>query len=240
MLKLWGDPSGPVLAVAGLALEARLAGGPGIRALAGGGDAAALASAIEREVAGGARALISFGIAGALAPSLAPGTLVVAGGVCAADAAPGLATDARWSAALLRLIPDAVLGDLYGSDMILADARHKAGLHARSGAVAVDMESHVAARIAAAHGLPFAVLRAVADPSDRNLPPAALVGMRSEGGVDIAAVLLSLASSPGQIGALLRIALDARAALSALARGRRLAGDRLGCPDLDELSLHVV
>ena len=239
-MKLWGDPSGPVLAVAGLALEARLAGGPGIRALAGGGDTAALAAAIEREVARGARALISFGIAGALAPSLVRGALVVASGVCAAGASPSLATDARWSAALLRLIPDAVSGELYGSEIILADARHKAKLHARSGAIAVDMESHVAGRIAAAHGLPFAVLRAIADPADRSLPPAALVGMRSQGGVDLAAVLRSIAGSPSQLGALLRIALDARAALSALARGHRLAGDRLGCSDLDELPLHVV
>ena len=221
-------------------MEARLAHGPGIRALAGGGDAAALVLAIEREVAGGARALISFGIAGALAPSLGPGAIIVASGVGETDGAPRLATDTRWSAALLRLIPDAVSADLVGSDTILATARDKAELQARTGAHAVDMESHIAARIAAAHRLPFAVLRAIADPADRSLPPAALVGMRRHGGVDLAAVLRSLVGSPAQIGALLQTALDARAALGALARGRRLAGDRLGCPNLDELPLHVI
>ncbi len=54
----------PVVAVTGLAMEARIASGPGVRAIAGGGNARLLILALERELARGASAVISFGIAG--------------------------------------------------------------------------------------------------------------------------------------------------------------------------------
>jgi hypothetical protein len=90
-----------------------------------------------------------------------------------------------------------------------------------SGAVAVDMESHVAARLAAHYGLPFAALRIIADPAERSLPAAALVGMRPDGSTDIAAVLRALGRRPSDLPALIRTALDARAAFAALHRDRR-------------------
>ena len=40
------------------------------------------------------------------------------------------------------------------------------------------MESHIVAQLAARMRLPFAVLRVIADPAERAIPPAALVGMR--------------------------------------------------------------
>ncbi len=82
------------------------------------------------------------------------------------------------------------------------------------------MESHVAARLAALHGLPFAALRVVADPAERSLPPAALVGMRPDGTTDIGAVLRSLGRAPRQLPGLIRTGLDARAAFSALKSSR--------------------
>lgn len=246
-MKVWGDPEGAVLAASGLGTEARLAGGPGVRALAGGGDSHALAVAIEREVEtgtrggtrGGTGALVSFGIAGALSPRLRPGDLIVAGSVVGPAPGARWVCNRRWSSALLASIPGACAADIAGSETICADAASKAELYARTGAVAVDMESHVVGRLAALHGLPFVVLRAIADPADRNVPAAARIAMQSNGGIDLAAVLMSLARSPGQFGALLAIARDARTALGALARGRRLAGDRLGA-NLDELALHVI
>ncbi len=102
------------------------------------------------------------------------------------------------------------------------------------------MESHVAARVAAEHGLPFFALRAIADPLARTLPPATLIAMRPDGGIDLHAVMRSVAHRPRQLPQLMRIGLDARRALGALARGRRLLGDRLGYADLDELVLHVI
>ena len=238
-MKCRGDRAGKVLAVGGLPSEARIAAGPGVRAIAGGGDGLALGAAIEREIATGARALLSFGIAGALDPTLVTGALIVARSVWSARASPLLA-DTRWSQTLLRLLPDAIEGELAGSDGIVDSAAAKAAWRARSGALAVDMESHIVAAIASRHGLPFVALRAVADTADRHVPHAATVAMRAGGGVDLLAVLASLARGPAQLGDLFRLAGDSRRALRALLHGRQRLGDSLGYADLDELALHVV
>ena len=119
-----------------------------------------------------------------------------------------------------------------GVDMPLADVAGKAALHRASGADLVDMESHIGARIAARHGLPFAALRAVTDPAHRALPHAATVGMRPDGKVDLAAILGSLRRDPRQIPGLIRTGLDARAAFAALLRCRQLLGCRFASLDL--------
>ncbi len=206
--------------------------------MAGGGSSLALANAIERELAAGAAAIISFGIAGALVSQLAPGALIVASTIV--GSAENFPVDAQWTSALLRRLPAAIEAPLAGRDTLVGDPDSKARLHTETGASAVDMESHIAARAAAEHGLPFVALRAIADPLARTLPPAALIAMRADGGIDLHAVLRSVAHSPRQLPQLLRIALDAQRALGTLARGRRLLGNRLGYADLDELVLHVI
>ncbi len=94
------------------------------------------------------------------------------------------------------------------------------------------MESHVVARIAVKYALPFAVLRVIADPSERALPTAVLAGMRADGSTDAPAVLRALAGDPGQIPALVRVATDAGRAFWGLFRCHRRAGPGLGLFDL--------
>ena len=104
----------------------------------------------------------------------------------------------------------------------------KAGLHKATGAVAADMESHLVARLALRARRPFAVLRVIGDPAERALPPAALIGMRPDGHVNLAAVLASLLRNPRQLPDLMRVASDVRIAMSALTRCRRALGPQLG------------
>ena len=64
------------------------------------------------------------------------------------------------------------------------------------------MESLIAGRFALERRTPFAILRAVADPADRDLPPLVLSAVDSDGRIKAAAVaaegLSALpASSPG-------------------------------------------
>lgn len=231
-----------VLAVTGLGAEARIARGPGVRTVAGGGRALRLEHDLEREVECGVRAIVSFGIAGALAPALRPGAVAIATGVISGSG-PGArwyATDARWTAALVERLPRAMTGPFAGSDVVVADRAAKEALAASTRAIAVDMESHVAARVASRHALPFAVVRTIVDPLDRIVPRAAMHAMRPDGSVDVAAVLRALALGPRELPDLLRIGRDARVALRALGRSRRLLGDDLGLPDLDQLLLDVV
>jgi hypothetical protein len=204
-----------VNAITGLAAEAAIAERAGLAAICGGGDRAATAAAIARAREAGAEALLSFGIAGGLAPSLRPGSLVIADRVAEVAALP------------LDLPLAARRGTVLGAAVPVATALEKAALFARTGALCVDLESDLVAR----SGLPYAVLRAVADPASRELPPAALVGLRPDGSPDLAAVLRALARAPRQLPALLRLAWETRAALASLrrtlprGRGRRLFGE---------------
>lgn len=226
-----------VVAATGLALEARIARGPGVRAVVGGGNAGMLARLLTDEVAGGAAAIISIGIAGGLSPDMKPGTLVIGRAVLARGAATP--TDERWRAALAERLPNAVCADVYGSDAVVAACDAKARLHTETQACVVDTESHVVAAVAQRHALPFAVLRVVSDPAVRALPPAACVPLSADGGPDIPAVLASLVRRPAQLLALAQTGIDAAAALVALLRGRRRLGASLAYPDLRELLLDV-
>jgi adenosylhomocysteine nucleosidase len=221
------DSGGFVLVATGLAREARIAAGPGARAIAVGVDARRLAIALEREIAHGAVAVMSFGLAGGLAPGVAPGTSVLARGIVCDDGYRRC--DERWTQAMAARLSDAIVADLASRDAPLADVAGKRSLHAATGAVAVDTESHVAARVAQAHGLPFAAFRVVVDPADRALPPAAARAIDGDGRLDWASVLRSFATTPSQLPLVVRSALDARAAFAALLRGRRRLGPHLGC-----------
>ena len=125
-------------------------------------------------------------------------------------------------------------GAIAGSDAMVVDAVGKAALHIATGALAVDMESHVAAAFAAVHKLPFAALRVISDGADRALPKAAQAGMKPDGGMDVLAVLKALARDPRQLPALIRTGLEAEVAFRQLALLNRhhLLG-RLGVGDPD-------
>jgi len=232
------DPPVALLAVCGLDIEVRIVASPFVRTVAGGGDRRALAAAIHRHLDDGATALISFGLAGALDPSLRAGALVVPDAIVHGGRREPV--DLRWTDMLRRALPEAAHGVLAGSDVIVADADAKRDLRCATEACAVDTESHVAARIARERGVPFVALRAISDGAHRSLPPAATVAMRPDGRIDLVAVLRSVLGSPGQLPGLVRTGVDTQAALRSLRRGRRLLGARLGYADLDELPVDVV
>jgi adenosylhomocysteine nucleosidase len=224
-----------ILAVTGLRREASILRGTGLKVVVGGGRAAALEAALAREAA--AEGVVSIGLAGALDPELSPGDWVTATAVL--SEAGDHPTDPHWTAEILGRLAPRGYGPILGSDRMLVAAADKKAAHLRCGALAVDMESHVAARAAARLQAPFAAIRVVSDSAGADLPPAVLVGMKADGGMALGAVLLDLARNPRQLPALLRTGRDAERAFRALADGRRLLGPRIGLPDLMQLPLDV-
>src|SRR4029077_10979717 len=95
-------------------------------------------------------------------------------------------------------------GQFFGSDVVIEKPATKAGLHNTTGALAVDMESQVAARFAKARNLPLAGLRVISDDASHVLPPAALVAMKPDGGIALGRVLGSLRRRRRQVPALAR------------------------------------
>jgi adenosylhomocysteine nucleosidase len=227
----------PIVAVTGLAIEARIVAGDGVRTVAAGSDGRRLAAALEREFSRGATAIMSIGIAGGLVAAMKRGRWLVADAVVTRTAR--WPVDAGWAMALGQRLPGAARGALVGMDAIAASAAEKRALGDATGAIAVDTESHVVAAFAATHGIPFAVFRVVADPVERAIAPAATRAMRSDGSVNPRAVLGSVVRAPHQLPALWRNALDARIAFRALSRGCRLLGPGLGYPNLGQFLLDV-
>ena len=222
-----------VVAVTGMAKEARLASRPGVVAVGAGGNPDRLRALLAGRDASGCRAVLSIGIAGGLDPALVPGDVVIASGILAGERRYG-ADPASASALASRLAGASALrvirADLAGVEAAVMSREAKAALRAATGAAAVDMESHVAADFAERHGLPFAALRVVCDPAERALPAFAAAALKPNGEPDVVAVLAALARGQARIGELVRLARDSSAAFAALARCCETLGPGLGIP----------
>jgi hopanoid-associated phosphorylase len=219
-----------ILVATGLQREARLLAGPKTRVIAGGGDSVRLERELE-QAAAGAAGILSIGLCGALADGLQPGDWVVATEVVSPPASLSSSVEQGWARTLADRL-QARIGPILASDIMIADAGAKRAAHAATGALAVDMESHIAAAVAARHSLPFAVARVVSDAADRSLPKAAQAGMAADGRMDVLAVIRALAGRPYELPALIRVGAEAETAFRALGRGRDLLGPGLGRTDL--------
>ncbi len=184
-----------------------------------GASAARACAGAERLLAEGAGALISFGIAGGLDIGLSPGSLVVADAVVPPEG-PSIETDPRWRGSFFACLTpgEATVATIAGYDRVVATVADKRALLDRTGAVAVDMESHGVAVAARAAGVPLLVLRVVADPAARAVPSAALHALGADGRTRPAPLLGRLATRPWELLPLVRIALDSRRALRVLDR----------------------
>jgi hopanoid-associated phosphorylase len=232
------DPR-PILIVTGLAQEARIAAGPGMTVICSSSDPQQLRALLATFDPSTIRGVISFGVAGGLCPTLKSGDVVVATEV--------MAGDSRWLAGLAlseELIAGTgigrsrvVQGGLAGVEEVVAAQAGKAALHLETGAIAVDMESHIAAAYAAEAGLPFAALRVVSDPAGRALPALAMAAIKPNGDIDLRKVLRGVARNPLTLRALVSTGLDFNRALRSL-RGCRaflLGGEGLVADDAGEV-----
>ncbi len=185
---------------------------------AGGGTPQGAEAAAERLVAGGATALVSFGLAGGLDPALLPGAVIVPAEVM--EGGQRYRTNYALCARFGGQAPVRALA----AQAILATPEQKVQAYHATYSVIVDLESGAVARVAARHGLPFAAVRAVCDPAGFALPPLALEALDQGGRIGPWRVLRSVLRRPGQIPALIALsghAAEARASLARLTSNAR-------------------
>jgi hopanoid-associated phosphorylase len=218
-----------LVAVTGMQREAKLLRGGRCAVVVAGSDNSTLVAKIEAAIDSGARAILSFGICGALSPELSIGTVIVGTEVVCQN--ERWRADESWSDAIARQC-SATTGAVVGSDSVVLTPDSKTVLHQQTGAIVADMESHIIARVASARGLPFAVLRVVSDSAHHALPPAAAFGLNTAGRIDYSAVMLSLLDEPSQWRALIRAARDTNTAIKALLRCLERLPAGFGCPNL--------
>ena len=176
----------------------------------------AAAAAARALVAAQVSALMTFGLAGALDPALAAGTIMLPGELISRDGAR-FVTCKAW-----RERVAASLGSAVSTATLLTSARaietpaEKAAAFRDTGAAAVDMESAAVAEVAAAHGLPFIAVRVIVDTAGDALPPAVVAASRA-GRVEIGRLIAGLVAAPGEIAALIRLTRRYRTAMRSLA-----------------------
>jgi len=217
------DPR-PILIVTGLVQEARIAAGPGMAVICSSSDPRQLRALLTVFDPATIRGVISFGVAGGLDPSLKAGDVVVATEVMAGSARwlAGLALNEDLIAKLTAGIGRrrVVRGGLAGVEEVVVAQAGKAALRMKTGAAAVDMESHIAAAYAAEAGLPFAALRVISDPASRALPALARSAIKPNGEVDLGVIFRGVVRNPRTLRALVSTGIDFNRALRSL-RGCR-------------------
>src|SRR5438874_12671097 len=169
------------------------------------------------------RLVVSCGFCGGLDPGLIAGDLVLATAVRATSGELLEAPEpARLAAAALLDGVRYRQGELVQATSVATTGEEKRAL-ARSGALALDMESFAVARAAEQAGIPWLALRAVVDPADSPLPEFTRETRR---GYAWPALKYAL-SGPRAAARLIRLARDSRLAGAALTTALRRLGPAL-------------
>jgi nucleoside phosphorylase len=180
----------------------------------------AIEAALARCTPGG---LLHVGVAGALAPDLDTGDVVVCERllVDAGDPAPLELPGAPWLRGLGRT------GAAVTVERVVTTAEAKRALFERSGAHVVEMESYWAVAAARARGLPVGCVRVVCDRHDETLPDLT-EALDPVGRPRTLRLLRRLVAEPGVVAALPRVARAfgvAQAALTAVVLAAARAAD---------------
>jgi adenosylhomocysteine nucleosidase len=192
----------------------------------------------EDLISRGAQALLSWGTAAALDPTLMPGTLMLSNTVFSAEGG-AFEVDKEWQESVSRSLSSSLNvhhGAVCESGVILDSPAAKAGLYAQNGCTAVDMESAALAQLASEKGLPFLSLRYIVDPHDMALPVSLMASLDTEGQVRLMRLLGQLVLHPTDIVALVRLGRAFGQAKKSMQTTIETLGVQMGLPHTERSS----
>lgn len=187
-------------------------------------------AAAEELVQRGARRLVSWGCAGALAPELMPGDLVLADQTVTGDGLSARFCEA-WRSDLTTRCAHAFRvhpGAIAEATTVIDSIDMKKRLHTETGAIAVDMESYGVSLVANRHGLSCVAVRAIADDQATALPRTVLNAVDEDGELSLVALLTGLLKRPSELFRLFHLNRCFNAAMRTLTQVTREAGAVLG------------
>jgi adenosylhomocysteine nucleosidase len=154
--------------------------------------------------------VVVSGIAGGIGPDVEVGDLMTPAAV------EDLSTGRRFVPAPLGGHTQA--GTIGTTEELILDEARLAGLVAR-GLVGLDMETAAVAEVCEGSGVPWSVFRVVSDrPQDGLLDDGIMTMLQADGTINARRALLYVATRPGRIGALARLARDSGGAARRAAR----------------------
>lgn len=163
--------------------------------------------ATELAVSKGATKLISWGCAAALSPDLKMGDLVLADSLLNSNGLE-IAVNATWHQHVKTVLGSDIVaykGALFNSNVLISTATEKQAIYAKTGAIALDMESDTIAQVAQHYALPFLAIRAIADPAMMDLPTSVSKALNENGEIEITKIIASLVFNPKEITHLIQL-----------------------------------
>lgn len=162
--------------------------------------------------------IISAGTCGGLDPDLAPGDLVLPERVLGPSGERLTVTPSSHGAAVSAAGGSGRTGCLVTTREVVQTTAEKAALRARTGAVAVDMESSMIVAAAAAAGCPSLVVRGVSDDASQGLPRELAALLTPHGRLRRARAVALAVTHPATILAAIALRRRSMRALRAVAR----------------------
>lgn len=159
------------------------------------------------------RLVILAGLSGALDPALKFGAIASASRIVAAGA-----DFARPSPSFVPPVQGDRTTVIASVDEIITTVARKAALFKSTGAGMVDMESAAFASLASQRGWNWGVIRVVSDDANSDVPDWICTLLRSDGSVDMPAMLAGIAAHPSRLRTLRAIAMGLQTPLKELVR----------------------
>lgn len=202
----------------------------GIHVMLAGMGAQNAATASEHMAETGAQALMSWGCAAGLDPSLVPGDLVIPEAIIGADLTR-YPTDSSWRNSVSSTLPSDIIthnGTLAESPDVLSTMEDKKLLADKTHAIAADMESAAIAQVAQNRNIPFLAIRTISDCYNECVPATVTSSMGRNGQVSIMRLLMSVAIRPNQWAALINLGRGFTKARKTLERVAACTGQDFG------------
>ena len=199
----------PFPALGGRAVRGRLAGLEVVATTVGVGTRAATETTERVLQSVSVPLVVVVGIAGASAPHLRVGDVVVPE---TAIHGPGGTTHTSTTSVAARDRKGTIRTD----DDLLVDLEAVAALH-RQGVTAMDMETGSIAAVCERHGVEWTAFRAISDTIDRPVDPATMTMLQSDGTPNVGAAVRFIVRRPHKIPHLVSLARDSAKACNAAA-----------------------
>jgi adenosylhomocysteine nucleosidase len=150
------------------------------------------------------RLVLTCGFAGGLRPGLATGTVLFS-----TEGNPSLRD---------RLVNQGIrLGHFHQADRVATTAAEKRALFEQTGADAVEMESRFISNSCRSKNIPCAIIRVILDAAEQDLPLDFNKLLDRNQAMDYWRLAVTLARTPGKIGALMKLQKQSRLAANKLA-----------------------
>ncbi len=160
----------------------------------------------QQLIAAGAKQVISWGCAGALAPHLKAGDLIIPK-LIQTQSGTKLSTHPLLRKNIINALANQSYfeGPLLESSSIVSSAKEKSALFNDTSAIAVDMESAAAAQVCQTENTPFIAIRTIVDPADFNLPTAVSHSINPEGKVNLVKLISFIICHPSELPSLIQL-----------------------------------